>query len=60
MAGSESRMLESQMMSRKILAQVFDIRGFRGRTIAMYLLKRLGSMLGNRLDHNKQTALSHI
>ena len=39
-AGSERRMLLTQMMRRNILAQVLDIRGFRGRTMAMYLQKQ--------------------
>ena len=35
--GIETMALLIQMMKRKILAQVLDIRGFKGRTIAMYL-----------------------
>lgn len=37
MAGNESKILPNQITSRKTLALVFDIRGFSGRTIAMYL-----------------------
>jgi hypothetical protein len=37
MAGSDSKMLLSQMMSKNMRAHVLDIRGFNGRTMAMYL-----------------------
>ena len=35
--GIETMALLIQMMKRKILAHVLDIRGFKGLTMAMYL-----------------------
>ena len=37
--GRDRSILLDQIIIRKILAHVFDILGFSGRTIAMYLLK---------------------
>ena len=35
--GRDNSILLNQIITRKILAHVFVIRGFKGRTIAMYL-----------------------
>ena len=37
--GRDRSILLDQIIIRKILAHVFDILGFSGRTIAIYLLK---------------------